>query len=99
MSLIILVVVLILIVVLCRSFRSFIYAFAISDILLRIIAFISSQVTGSVHQFLEQIPDSIQSMIAADSRGVLYTVLMWIYGELYIVFVSYLIPGFFRRRR
>ena len=92
MSLIILVVVLILIVVLCRSFRSFIYAFAISDILLRIIAFISSQVTGSVHQFLEQIPDSIQSMIAADSRGVLYTVLMWIYVALYIVFVSYLIP-------
>lgn len=99
MSLIILVVVLILIVVLCRSFRSFIYAFAISDILLRIIAFISSQVTGSVHQFLEQIPDSIQSMIAAASRGVLYTVLMWIYVALYIVFVSYLIPGFFRRRR
>ena len=99
MSLIILVVVLILIVVLCRSFRSFIYAFAISDILLRIIAFISSQVTGSVHQFLEQIPDSIQSMIAADSRGVLYTVLMWICVALYIVFVSYLIPGFFRRRR
>lgn len=99
MSLIILVVVLILIVVLCRSFRSFIYAFAISDILLRIIAFISSQVTGSVHQFLEQIPDSIQSMIAADSRGVLYTVLMWVYVALYIVFVSYLIPGFFRRRR
>ena len=99
MSLIILVVVLILIVVLCRSFRSFIYAFANSDILLRIIAFISSQVTGSVHQFLEQIPDSIQSMIAADSRGVLYTVLMWIYVALYIVFVSYLIPGFFRRRR
>ncbi len=100
MSLIILLVVLVLILVVCRNFASFLYAFAISDIVLRIIAFINSQLNvASVNNILNKFPNSIEAMIAADSSGVIYTVLMWIYVALYMVFVSYLIPTFFRKRK
>lgn len=100
MSLIILLVILVLILVVCRNFASFLYAFAISDIVLRIIAFINSQLNvASVNNILGKFPNSIEAMIAADSSGVIYTVLMWIYVALYMVFVSYLIPTFFRKRK
>ena len=77
MSLIILLVILVLILVVCRNFASFLYAFAISDIVLRIIAFINSQLNvASVNNILGKFPNSIEAMIAADSSGVIYTVLM-----------------------
>lgn len=100
MSLIILLVVLIIILVLCRNFASFLYAFAITDILFRILSFVNSQINfESVNNVLNKIPDSIEAMIAADSSGVIYTVLMWVYVVLYLIFVTYLIPTFFRRRK
>ena len=100
MSLIVLLVILVLILILCRNFASFLYAFAISDIILRIIAFVNSQLAiASVNNVLNKFTNSIEAMIAADSDGVIYTVLMWIYAVLYMIFVSYLIPTFFRKRK
>ncbi|MBQ4634077.1 MAG: hypothetical protein IJB71_01875 [Bacilli bacterium] len=100
MSLIILLVILIVILFVCRNFASFLYAFAISDILLRIIAFVNSQIAvASVNNVLSKLPNSIESMIANDSDGIIYTVLMWIYVGLYAIFISYLIPTFFRKRK
>ncbi len=98
MGLIILVVILIIILAIFRNVRSFLYAFAIVDILLRIISFVCSQI-GEVNKILGKLPNSIAAMIQAESSGTLETVLMWIYVGLYILFLSYLIPSFFGKKR
>lgn len=98
MGLIILVVILIIIIAIFRDFRSFLYAFAIADIILRIINFICGQI-AEVNKVLGKLPASIAGMIAAESSGTLETLLMWVYVGLYILFLSYLIPSFFRKKR
>lgn len=98
MGLIILVVVLILIVAIFKDFRSFLYAFAIGDIILRIISFVCSQIK-EVNDILGKLPSSIAEMIKAESSGTLEIVLLWVYVILYILFLSYLIPSFFRKRK
>jgi len=98
LELIILLVVLIIIIAIFRDFRSFLYAFAIIDIILRIINFVCNQIP-EVNNILGKVPASISSMISAQSSGTLETVLLWIYVVLYVLFLSYLIPSFFRRKR
>lgn len=98
MGLIIVLVLLIIIVALCRDIRSFLYGFAIIDIVLRIIAFTCSQISA-INNLLGKAPDSIGAMITTESSGTLQTVLLWVYVVLYILFLSYLIPSFFRKRR
>ena len=98
MGLIILVVILIVILVIFRDVRSFLYAFAISDIILRIINFVCSQI-NEVNNILGKLPSSIESMITSESSGTLETVLLWVYVGLYVLFLSYLIPSFFRKKR
>ena len=98
MGLIVLLVVLIIIVVIFRDIRSFLYAFAIADIILRIINFVCSQIP-EVNNLLGSLYPSIGGMITADSTGTLQTVLLWVYAVLYLLFLSYLIPSFFRRKR
>ncbi len=98
MGLIILVVILIVIVAIFRDFRSFLYAFAIADIILRIVDFVCSQIS-EVNNILGKIPSSIAAMITAESSGTLETVLLWVYVSLYVLFLSYLIPSFFGHRK
>ncbi len=98
MGLIIVLVLLIIIVALCRDIRSFLYGFAIIDIVLRIIAFVCEQFQA-VNKLLGKVPDSIAAMITSESSGTLQTVLLWVYVVIYILFLSYLVPSFFRRRR
>ncbi len=98
MGLIILVVVLIIILVIFRDLRSFLYAFAIADILLRIINFVCAQIP-EVNKLLGKLYPSIEAMITSESSGTLETVLLWVYAILYVLFLSYLIPSFFRIKR
>lgn len=98
MGLIIVLVLLIIIVALCRDVRSFLYGFAIIDIVLRIIAFVCTQITA-VNKLLGEAPDSISAMITSESSGTLQTILLWVYVVLYILFLTYLVPAFFRKRR
>ena len=98
MGLIILVVILIIILVIFRDLRSFLYAFAISDIILRIIDFVCTQIEEA-NELLGKLPDSIAAMISSESSGTLETILLWVYVGLYVLFLSYLIPSFFRRKR
>ena len=98
MGLIILLVILIIIIAIFRNVRSFLYAFAIADIILRIINFVCEQVY-EVDEILGQLPDSVAAMITSESSGTLQTVLLWVYVGLYVLFLSYLIPSFFRKKR
>ena len=98
MGLIILVVVLIIILVIFRDLRSFLYAFAIADIILRIINFVCSQIP-EVDNLLGNLYPSIAGMITAESSGTLKTVLLWVYVIIYLLFLSYLIPSFFRHKK
>ena len=98
MGLIILIVILIVIAAIFRDFRNFLYAFAIVDIILRIINFVCVQIP-EVNKILGNLPNSIASMITAESSGTLEIALMWIYVILYVLFLTYLIPSFFRKKR
>ena len=98
MGLIILVLVLIVILVIFRDLRNFLYAFAIVDIFLRIVNFLCNQV-NEINNVLGKLPSSIGAMISSESSGALEQVLLWVYAILYLLFLTYLIPSFFRRIR
>lgn len=98
MGLIILVVILIVILAIFRDLRSFLYAFAIADIVLRIINFICTQF-AEVNGILGKLPNSVAAMIEAESTGTLETVLLWVYVGLYVLFLSYLIPAFLKKKK
>ncbi len=99
MNLIILGVVLIILIFIFKSFRRFLYSFAIVDILLRIIAFINSQlVIAEINNILNKIPSSISDIIKTDSNGIICTILLWIYVALYLTFIFYLVKSFSRKK-
>lgn len=100
MDLIILIVLCIIVVFIKRTFSSFIYFIAFSDILMRIITFIKVQLlTGQLHTIISKyIPENIPAILANYSDGLLYTILLWLYVIGFIIFESYLIKSFFNRR-
>lgn len=100
MDLVILIVLLALVVLFFKRFSSFIYFLAITDIFLRIMTFINGQLaTFGIYLHLNRyIPASIPSLLNAYSSGILYTVLMWLYVIAIIIFESYIIRTFFRKK-
>ena len=101
MSLFVIIILLVLVVLFFRRFDAFIFAIAIIDIFLRIIAFIQTQVPDpEVASILNRyFPDNIPSIVyPLTNGGIVYTVFMWIYVVFYIIFEYYIIRSFMRRR-
>lgn len=101
MDLIIVLIIIGLIVFFFRRFSSFIYAFAIIDIFLRIMTFLKDQLTkGDLRATLSRyIPASIPSILSKYSEGLLFTILLWLCVIAYIIFLTYLIKTFFRKKK
>lgn len=98
----IVIVVLFLIVVFCfRKFSSFVYSFAIIDIFLRIVNFFKNNLPIKDIQNLlsKYFPGSIESVIKSYSSGIIETILMWSYTIIYIIFLSYIIKTFIRKKK
>ena len=98
----IVIVVLLLIVVFCfRRFSSFVYSFAIIDILLRILNFIRYNLPIKDIQNLlsKYFPGSIEVVIRGYSSGIIETILMWAYTILYVIFLSYVVKTFIRKKK
>jgi len=100
MDLIILIVLIAIVILFFKRFSSFIYFLAITDIFLRIMTFINAQLASfGIYLYLNRyIPASIPSVINAYSSGILNTVLMWLYVIAIIIFESYIIRTFFRKK-
>ena len=96
----IIIVLLIVVIVFFRRFSSFVYAFAIIDIFLRILSFIKYNTVPELKSLIgKYLPESIAAVIGRYSSGVLYTILMWIYVILFIIFLSYITNYFIKKRK
>ncbi len=101
MDLVIFIVLALIVVILFKSFDSFVYFFAIVDILLRILDFLKQLLNiPELTTFLNQnVPTSILSMINHYSTGVFNQILTWGYLICFIVFEVYLIKYFMKTKR
>ena len=91
---------LIVVVVFFRRFSSFVYAFAIIDIFLRIMTFIKYNTVPELKSLIGRyLPESIAAIIGRYSSGFLYTILMWIYVIIFIIFLSYITNYFIKKRK
>ncbi len=101
MDLVIFIVFALIVVILFKSFDSFVYFFAIVDILLRILDFLKQLLNiPELTTFLNQnVPTSILSMINHYSTGVFNQILTWGYLICFIVFEVYLIKYFMKTKR
>lgn len=100
MDLVILLVLLGLVIFFFKRFSNVIYFVAITDILLRIISFAKVQLAkGDIYAFMDKyIPNNIPTILGHYSSGLLYTILLWIYVAVFIIFEFYIIRIFFKRK-
>lgn len=100
MDLAILIVLLAVVIFFFKRFDSFIYFIAIVDIFLRILTFIKVNVHVPELQALigRYFPASIPSIIDKYTNGILYTVFIWIYAVIFMIFLFYTARIFFRKK-
>lgn len=101
MDLIILVAIILIVVICFRRFSNFVYAIAIIDIFLRILTFFQLNIpVAAISNFLATyFPSNIPAILAAYSNGILYTILLWGYVILMIIFEYYIICTFIHRKK
>ena len=100
MDLIVIIALIVLVLFFFRRFSSFVYLIGILDRLFRLITFIKLELTsGEVYNFISKyIPESIPNVLQHYSSGLLYTILLWAYIIIMIIFEGYVIRTFFRRK-
>ena len=101
MDVIILIAVIILFVFLFkRTFSSFVYAVAVTDIFFRIVTYLKIRLTsGSLYAFLDRyIPTNIPAVIEKYTNDEFSIVLIWGYVILMIVFEFYAIRTFMHKK-
>lgn len=101
MHLIIILILLAIVIAIFRRVDAFVFFVAIVDIFLRIIAFIQTQVPDpEVASILNRyFPDNIPAIVYPyTDGGIIYTVFMWIFVIIYIIFEYYIIRSFLKRR-
>ena len=97
---IVIAVILLIVAVVYKSLSTFAYSFAIIDIFLRILAFIKYNTVEEIKKLIgKEFPESIAAAIARYSTGTLYTILMWVYVIVYIIFLYYLIDYFIKKKK
>ncbi len=100
MDLVILIVLLMVVVLAFKKFSSFVYCMVIIDLFLRILTLIriNLAIPELTHLIVKYIPESIPAILAKYSSGIFYTVLMWGYIILYIIFEWYIIRTFLKKK-
>jgi len=83
-----------------RTFSGVIYAFAITDIFLRLVSFIKHHITASdiIHVLDKYFPENIPAIMAKYTEGILYKILLWVYFGLMCIFLFYIIRTFIRKK-
>ena len=91
---------LIVVIVFFRKFSSFVYAFAIIDIFLRILTFVKNNTVVELKNLIgNYFPESIAGVIGKYSSGVFYTLLMWAYVIIFAIFLFYVTEYFIRKKK
>ncbi len=100
-DLIVLIVLIILVFIFFKNFSSFVYFFVIADIFLRILTAIKlniplKDVAAVINNY---IPESIPALIGKYISGIPYTIFIWIYIIIFIIFETYIIKTFWKKKR
>lgn len=96
----IILVLLVIVIVFFKRFSSFVYAFAIIDIFLRILTFIKYNTVPELKSLIgKYFPESIVAIINRYSSGILNKSLIWLYVIIFIIFLGYITNHFIKKRR
>lgn len=100
-DLIVLIVLIVVVFFFFRKFSSIVYFVAIMDILLRILTFFKNNiplpdVSALINKY---IPESIPAIIGHYFNGILYTILVWAFVIVMIIFESYIIRTFWKKKK
>jgi hypothetical protein len=100
MDLAIILVLLVVVIFVFKSFSSAIYFLASLDILLRILAFIKTNVPVPELKALigRYFPSSLESIIAKYTSGIFYHIFIWLYAIVFMIFLFYTLRIFFKKR-
>ena len=100
-DLIVLIVLILVVFFFFRRFSSIVYFIAIFDILLRILTFFKNNiplpdVAALINKY---IPESIPAIINHYFDGLVYTILVWAFVIIMIIFESYIIRTFWHKKK
>jgi hypothetical protein len=100
-DLIIVILLLIMVVFYFRRWSNFVYAVAIIDIFLRILAFIRDNVPiPELKRFLAKyFSSSVPDILDNYTKGILFTILMWVLVIIYICFLFYVFRTFLKKKK
>lgn len=96
-DLIIVIVLLLLSIFVFKRFSSFVYAFAIIDIFLRIVDFLRVKIP--LKELGNIFPSSMPAIFDKYTDGMLYDILLWVYVIIYICFLVYITIYFIKKRK
>ena len=96
-DLIIVILLLLLVLVLFRRFSSFVYAFAIIDITLRILCFLKVKVP--LKELGKIFPESIPAIFEKYTNDIVLELLLWAYVFVYVCFLVYITSYFIKKKK
>lgn len=100
MDLAILIVLMAVVIFFFKRIDSFVYFIAIVDIFLRLLTFIKIHVNVPELQALigRYFPESIPAIIGKYTSGIIYTIFIWVYAIIFMIFLFYSARIFFRKK-
>ena len=96
-DLIIIIILLLLVIILFRRFSSFVYAFAIIDITLRILCFLKVKVP--LKELGRIFPENIPAIFEKYTNDILLDLLLWGYVFVYVCFLVYITSYFLKKKK
>lgn len=99
-DLVVLIVLMIVVIFVFKRFDSFVYFIASVDILLRIFAFIRDNLPVPELKALlaRYFPSSIPAIIGRYTSGIIYSIFVWLYVIIFMVFWFYITRTFFKKK-
>ncbi len=98
-SLIVFIALLILVIVFFKDFHAFVYFVVATDIFLRLVTYLRANIIkDSAFAFLKAVPANVPEIIKSFDLGMFTEILILIYIIVYIIFESFLIRNFIKKK-
>ncbi|MDD5888892.1 MAG: hypothetical protein PUC82_05355 [bacterium] len=100
-DLIVLIILILVVVMFFKRFSSFVFFMAIIDIFLRIMTFIKNNIGVNDISYIigKYLPESIMHIIHKYTDGIVSTVLDWCFVIIMIIFLSYIVKIFIKKKK
>lgn len=98
---VILIILMLVVIMFFKRFSSFVFFIAIVDIFLRILTFVKHNIgLADVSALIDKyIPENIIAIINKYSSGIIATILEWTFVIIMIIFLSYIIKIFIKKKK